>query len=121
MEEPLELKPMVDSFLQGLLETSDDEGKKMPPEPAILDFNLWVPWKAERCETPDWWRELSAFLGKEDARKLAREVRASFGLPQWLQGTGLKRGHSPSSPALPCLCIKRFMPQANSIFACRDI
>ena len=69
---------MVASFLQGLLETSDEEGKKMPPEPTILDFNLWVPWKAERCETPDWWRELSAVLGKEDARKLAREVRASF-------------------------------------------
>ena len=24
-------------------------------------------------------------------------------------------------PALPCLCQKKFMPPANSIFACRDI
>ena len=78
MEELPELKPMVASFLQGLPETSDDEGKETPLEPAILDFSLWVPWKAERCETPEWWMELSAVPGKEDAKKLAREVRASF-------------------------------------------
>ena len=82
LEEPPELKPTVASFLQGSPETSDKEGKKMPQEPDIMDFGLWVPWKAERCETPDWWEELLAVLGKEDARKLAREVRASFVLPQ---------------------------------------
>ena len=81
MEELLELKPKIASFLRGSLETLDEEGKKMPLEPNIMDFALWVPWKTEICETPDWWGELSAVLGKEDARKLAREVRASFGLP----------------------------------------
>ena len=35
LKELPELKPMVASFLQGSLETSDDEGEKMPPEPAI--------------------------------------------------------------------------------------
>ena len=74
LEELSELKPTVASFLRGLLETSEDEGKKMPLEPAVLEFSLWVPWKAERCETPEWWTELSAVPGKADSRKLAREV-----------------------------------------------
>ena len=42
--------------------------------------------------------ELSAVPGKEDARKLAREVRASFRLPWWLWGIGFKGGHSQGSP-----------------------
>ena len=45
LEEPPELKPMVASFLQGSLETLDDEGEKMPPEPTILDFGLCVLWE----------------------------------------------------------------------------
>ena len=93
----------------------------MHPEPDILDFGLWVPWKAERCETPDWWMELSAVLGKEDARKLAREVRVSFGLPRWLWELDPREATLQAPPALPCLCRKRFMPPADSIFACRDI
>ena len=121
LEEPPELKPMVASFLRGLPETSDEEGKKMPPEPDILDFGLWVPWKAERCETPDWWGKLLAVLGKEDARKLAREVRASFRLPWQLQELDSREATLKAPPAPPCLCRKRFMPPADSIFACRDI
>ena len=93
----------------------------MPTEPAILDFSLWVPWKVERCETPDWWMELSAEPGKEDARKLAREVRASFGLPQQLQELGSRKATLQAPPAPPCLCRKKFMPPANLPFACRDI
>ena len=104
MEEPPELKPTVASFLQGLLETLDDEGERMPPEPMILDFGLWVPWKVERCETPEWWMELSAVPGKEDTRKLAREVRASFGLPWQLQELGSREATLQASPALPYLC-----------------
>ena len=93
----------------------------MPPEPTIRDFSLWVPWKAERCETPEWWEELSAVLGKRDTRKLAREVRASFGLPWWLQELGSKEATLQAPPAPPCLHRKRFMPPVTSIFACRDI
>ena len=121
MEELPELKPMVASFLQGSPETLDDKGKKTPLKPSFLDFSLWVPWKAERCETPDWWRELSAVLGKEDARKLAREVRASFGLPWQLWEVDSREATLQAPLALPCLCRKRFMPPVNSIFACRDI
>ena len=121
LEEPPELKPMVASFLRGSPGTLDKEGEKAPLEPDILDFGLWVPWKAERCETPDWWRELLAVLGKEDARKLAREVRASFRLPWQLWELDSREATLQAPPALPCLCRKRFMPPANSIFACRDI
>ena len=84
--EPPELKPAVASFLQGSPETSDNKGEKMPPETAILDFAEWVPWKVERCNTPSWWMELSMVLGEDNTRKLARQVRASFGLPWQLQG-----------------------------------
>ena len=116
LEEPLELKLTVASFLWGMLETLDDEGEKMPPESAILDFSLWVPWKAERSETQDWWRELSAVPGKEDARKLAREVRASFRFPWQLWELDSREATLQAPPALPCLHRKRFMPPANSIF-----
>ena len=54
LEEPLELGLMVASFLRGLPETSEDEGNRVPPEPAVLEFSQWVPWKAEKCKTPDW-------------------------------------------------------------------
>ena len=95
LEELPELKPTVDSFLEGLPETLDDEGKKTPLEPAILDFGLWVPWKVERCKTPEWWMELSAVPGKEDTRKLAREVGHPLdshgSCRNWVQGRPLSR------------------------------
>ena len=47
LEEPLELKPVVASFLRGLWEASKDEGDRMPPEPTVLEFSQWVPWKEE--------------------------------------------------------------------------
>ena len=65
--------------------------------------------------------ELSAVPGKEDARKLAREVRASFGLPWQLWELDSREATFQAPPVLPCLCRKRFMPPGNSIFACRDI
>ena len=79
-----ELKPTVASFLQGSPETSDEEGINMPPEPNIMDFSLWAQWRAEMCETLEWWEELLAVPGNMDMRKLARQVRASFLLPQQL-------------------------------------
>ena len=121
LEEPPELKLTVASFLRGLPETSEDEGKKMPPEPAVLEFGLWVPWKVERCETPEWWMELSAVPGKDNHRKLAREVRVSFILPWQLWELGSKEATLQAPPALPCLHRQKFMPPADLIFACRDI
>ena len=93
----------------------------MPLEPDIMDFGQWVPWKSERCETPDWWEELLAVPGKEDARRLAREVRVSFIFPQQLWELDSREATLQAPPVPPCLHRKRFMPPANSIFACRDI
>ena len=70
--ELLELAPTVASFLWGSLETSDNEGGKTPPEPAVLDFAEWVQWKAGKCDTPSWWMELSMVPGEDNTRKLAR-------------------------------------------------
>ena len=60
-------------------------------------------------------------LGKGDTRKLAREVRVSLGLPRQLQELGSRDTTQQAPPALLCLHRKRFVPLANSIFACRDI
>ena len=65
--------------------------------------------------------ELSTVPGEEDARKLARQVRVSFGLPWWLEKPDAEGGTLQAPPALPCLCWQRFMLQANSIFASWDI
>ena len=74
LEELLELKPMVASFLRRSPETSEDEGRETPLEPTVLEFSQWVPWKANRCKTQEWWPELSTVPGEEDCRKLARKV-----------------------------------------------
>ena len=119
--ELLELKPAVASFLWGSPETLDDEGKKTPLEPTVLDFAEWVPWKAEKCDTPSWWMELSTVPGEDNTRKLARQVRASFELPWWLQELDAGGATLQAPPALPCLHWQRFMPLADSIFASWDI
>ena len=93
----------------------------MPPEPVVLEFSQWVPWKAEECKTLDWWTELSAVPGMEDCRKLAREVWASFWLPQQMQVLGMREANLQAPPIPPCLCRWRFMLPAKSIYACRDI
>ena len=99
-----ELKPAVASFLWGSPETSDNEGKEMSPEPAVFDFAEWVTWKAERCDTPSWWMELSTVPGEDNTRKLARQVSTSFGLLPWLQELDAERATLQAPPAPPCLC-----------------
>ena len=103
LEEPPELKPMVASFLQGSLETLDNEDEKTSLELNTVDFGQWVKWKSERCKTPDWWEELLAVPGKEGAKRLAREVRASFTLPQHMQELDSREATLQAPPALPCL------------------
>ena len=119
-EQP-EPKPAVASFQQRSPETSNNEGKEMPPEPTVLDFAEWVHWKAERYNTPSWWMEVSTVPGEDNTMKLARQVRASFELPWWLQELDVERATLQAPPALPCLHWQRFMLQANSIFASWDI
>ena len=52
LEEPLELQPTMASFLRGSPEVSEDDTKEELP---VLEFQLWVPWQARKCETPEWW------------------------------------------------------------------
>ena len=93
----------------------------MPPEHAVLEFSQWVPWKAKRCKTPEWWTELLTVPGREDCRRLAREVQASFRLPQQMGELGAREATLQAPPALPCLCRQKFMLPDESIYACRDI
>ena len=117
LEDPPELKPAVASFLQGLPETLGDEGEDVPLEPTVLDSAGWVMWKAEMCNTPDWWREPSTVPGEEDTRKLARQVRASFQLPCQLQELKEEMATLRAPPAPPCLHWQKFMLPPKSIFA----
>ena len=119
--EPPELKPAVASFLQGSPEILHEEGEKMLPEHPVSNFAEWVHWKAERCDTPSWWTELSTVPGEDDTRKLARQVRVSFGLPWQLEVLDAEGGTLQAPPAPSCLHRQRFMQQADSIFASQDI
>ena len=93
----------------------------MSLEPPVLEFSQWVPWKAERCETPEWWPEVSVVPGRDESRKLAREVWASFVLPWQMQELGSREATLQAPPALQNLYRQKFMLQAKSIYACRDI
>ena len=121
LEEPPELKPMVASFLRGLPKTSEDKDEETSPEPPVREFSQWVSWKAERCKTPKWWLKLSTVPGRDDSRKLAREVWASFRLPWQMQELGLREATLQTPPALPSLHRQKFMLQTKPIYACRDI
>ena len=94
--------------------------RKILPEPAILSLTKWVLWKAASCDTPSWWMEISAVLGEDNARRLARGVRASFQLPQWMCKLNSKEAPYQAPPVLPCLNWRRFMPPVVSIFASQD-
>ena len=121
LEEPPELGPEVASFLRGSPGTSKDEDNRMPPEPAVTEFSQWVLWRADRCKTPSWWAELSAVLEIGDHKRLAREVQASFQLPQQMRELGMKEANLQAHPAPPCLHWQKLMLPAQSIYACRDI
>ena len=76
--DPPELKVEVASFLQGSSEMSGNED--LPLEPPVSRPADWVQWRAEECDLPAWWRELTAISG-EYTERLAKEVRASFYSP----------------------------------------
>ena len=121
MEEPPELGPEVASFLRGSPGTSEDEDDRTPLEPAVTIFSQWVLWRANRCETPSWWAELSAVLEIGDHKRLPSEVQALFQLPQQMRELGMKEADLQAPPAPPCLHRQKFMLPAQSIYVCRDI
>ena len=79
--EPPQLQAEVASFLQGSSEMPEEEEEEVLPEPPVSQSAKWVQWKAEKCDVPNWWVELST-VPLEDTGRLAQEVRASFLLPR---------------------------------------
>ena len=77
LEEPLELGPEVTSFLRGSAKNSEEEEKAPFPEPPVKELHEWVAWKAEMCETPDWWRE---FFSSTRGARLQRAGGEGAGL-----------------------------------------
>ena len=118
--DPPQLQAEVASFLQGSSKTTEEENKEMSPEPPISQPTEWVWWKAERCDVPNWWVELSTVL-LEDIERLARQVRALFKLPKCMHKLNPEEApfHAPLAP--PCLHQQRFMPPIMSAFACWGI
>ena len=121
LEEPPELRLEVASFLRGSMGTSKDKDDRMPPEPTVTEFSQWVPWKVNRCKTTSWWAELSAVPEVGDHKRLAREVQASFWLPQRMRELRMKEVNLQGPPTPPCLHWQKFMLPAESIYACRGI
>ena len=52
-----ELKAEVVPFLEGSSEVLDGESEEGPLELPVSKFADWVRWKAEKCDTPNWWAE----------------------------------------------------------------
>ena len=100
--EPLQLKVEVASFLQGSSKMPEDEDEEMLPEPSVSKSTEWVQWRAEKCDVPDWWAELSTVL-QEGTRRLAREVRALFQLPRCMHELDPREAPFHVPPAPPCL------------------
>ena len=116
--EPPQLKVEVASFLQGSSETPEDKDKEMLPEPSVYKSAEWVCWRAEKCEIPNWWAELSTVL-EEDTGRLAQEVRASFQLPRHMLELDPREApfHAPLAP--PSLHQWRFMPPSYLLLLAR--
>ena len=95
--DPPKLKAEVASFLQG---SSREENP--PLEPPASQPADWVRWRAEECNLPMWWRELTAVRG-EDMKTLAREVRASFQFPWCRHDLDPMEALYHAPPAPPCL------------------
>ena len=75
-----QLQAEVASFLQCSPKTAKEDSKGTSLEPPISQHTEWVQWKAEKCEVPDWYAELST-VPLEDTKMLAWQVRASFQAP----------------------------------------
>ena len=80
-----------------------------PPEPSILDIEMWLEWQACQLSTPCWWEELRAILGVKDLQKLACKIRASFSIPEVRTRTFPGQKYTVS-PAPRCLNRNAFLP-----------
>ena len=97
LEEPLELKATVASFLQGSPETLDKEGEKTPLEPDTADFSQWVKWKLE-VQNPRLVGGTVSSTREGRCQKTSQGGKGVLHASTVNAGAGLKGGHSPSSP-----------------------
>ena len=115
-----QLQAEVASFLQCSSKTAEEDSEGISPESPVSQPTEWVWWKAERCDIPDWYAELST-VPLEDTEKLAQQVRASFKLPKCMHELNPKEAPFHAPPAPPCLHWWKFLPPITSAFACQDI
>ena len=80
----------------------EEENEEISQEPPVSQLTEWIQWKAERCDVPDWWAELSTVL-LEDIERLAQQVRASFKLPRRMHELEPEEAPFHAPPAPPCL------------------
>ena len=79
--DPPQLQAEVASSLQCSSKTTEEDSEGISPEPPVSQPAKWVQWRAEMCDIPNWYAELST-VPLEDTEKLAWQVRASFRLPK---------------------------------------
>ena len=56
LEAPPELGPEVNSFLQQLAGSSEEDNRnRSSPEPAVEEYKRWVTWRVQAHNMPGWW------------------------------------------------------------------
>ena len=66
LEDLPELRPEVNCFFWGPVESSEEENMRMPsPKPPIKELEKWVTWRTWTYETPSWWQEVVMVPGVE--------------------------------------------------------
>ena len=118
--DPPQLQAEVASFLQCSSKTAEEDSEGISLEPPISQPAKWVWWRAETCDIPNWYAELST-VPLEDTKKLAWQVRASFRLPKCMHELNPKEAPFHALLAPPCLHQQKFLPPITSAFACWDI
>ena len=58
------------------------ERKEPVTKPTVKDLEAWLEHQVGQLGTPTWWRELKAVPDIEDTCKFARNIRASFYVPE---------------------------------------
>ena len=102
------------TFQELEVELDPKEGEENdPPEPSILDVEMWLDWQACQPDMPCWWMELRAILGVEDPWKLTWKIWASFLIPEVRSWVFLRQDYT-IPPAPKCLTQNMFLPDKLS-------
>ena len=67
LEDPPELRPEVDHFLQELAGSSEEDNRnRSSPEPSVEEYKRWVTWRVQAHDIPGWLPELAEVPGMDD-------------------------------------------------------